>query len=376
MLELIVTLLLAFHLLAMNLASAGPLALFWIPAPAGPLAAPESPAQAAQRRMLRWSLGAFVLGMVSGVLQWQLFPGEGLTEALRRFPLRALSFAGIELLFSLVCLLTLARDGPILRARPGLKKLLAVFAATNLLYHFPPLMAIIGQLAANPHWTAEPVLDRSAVLGLMTRGHVLAAVVPFRAVIVCRGGSRDDVGVLLPRRIARGSRPRDSRQSVDYAGRMDRLAGDTVATSRGDLDVGQHDGNHPQRVDGGKSGEFVGLRVGTRLHSRDAARLGECGLGGTGSPCAAEDRHVARGGDRLDDGDAPLVPAPRTEAPSSSGNENSPRQTARGCGDKSSLIAKRDESIPPRGRRDAPRRPHLRLPFSNLPACRRAASLP
>jgi hypothetical protein len=55
-----------------------------------------------------------------------------------------------------------------------LGKLLAILSASNLLYHFPPLMAIIGQLAANPQWTTETVLDHPTVLSLMSHGHILA----------------------------------------------------------------------------------------------------------------------------------------------------------------------------------------------------------
>ncbi|WP_146451558.1 hypothetical protein [Bythopirellula polymerisocia] len=167
MIELIAALILAIHLLSMNLASAGPLCYLW-------LKGGGESETISRLRMMRWSVVALLLGMVTGVLLWMIIPGEGLSQALARFPVRAYCFAAAELVFSLVCLLPLALDWNFLRHRSWLGKLLALLSATNLLYHFPPLMAIIGQLAANPQWTAEAVLDRPTLLSLMTQGHVLA----------------------------------------------------------------------------------------------------------------------------------------------------------------------------------------------------------
>lgn len=172
--ELIVTLILAIHLVVMNLASAGPLAFLWMKRLNRGPGEGQSEVERLYLRIVRWSVAAFLVGMVTGVLLWLILPGDGLSEALDRFPARAFSFAGAELLFSLLCLLPLAFDWNFLHSRMWLGKLLALSSSTNLLYHFPPLMAIIGQLAVNPHWTSELVLHRSALLGLMSKGYVLA----------------------------------------------------------------------------------------------------------------------------------------------------------------------------------------------------------
>ncbi len=170
--ELLATLILATHLVAMNLASAGPLCFLWIPW--GSHGDGNGRGRDLLPRMIRWSVVAYLVGMVTGGLLWVVLPGDGLSQALARFPMRAYGFAAAELTFSLACLLPLALTWNRLQDRPWLGKLLAILSATNLLYHFPPLMAVIGQLTVNPHWSTEPILTRSAVLGLMSKGHVLA----------------------------------------------------------------------------------------------------------------------------------------------------------------------------------------------------------
>jgi hypothetical protein len=49
-----------------------------------------------------------------------------------------------------------------------------VLAATNLIYHFPPLMIALGELAARPDWVTEPTIDRPVFRGLMLRPEMLA----------------------------------------------------------------------------------------------------------------------------------------------------------------------------------------------------------
>ncbi len=172
--ELIATLILAIHLVVVNLASAGPLAFLWMKRLNRVTDEGQSEVERLYLRIVRWSVAAFLIGMVTGVLLWLILPGDGLSAALDRFPARAFRFAGAELLFSLLCLLPLALEWNFLHGRMWVGKLLALSSSTNLLYHFPPLMAIIGQLAVNPHWTSEDVLHRSALLGLMSKGYVLA----------------------------------------------------------------------------------------------------------------------------------------------------------------------------------------------------------
>jgi hypothetical protein len=164
--ELLTIPLLATHLLAMNLASAGPLLCAWLRFRADDLSATLG-------RRLAWSaVGGLIVGMISGGVLLVTFPGAGLWNALSRFPASAYWFAGAELLFSLACMLAIALGWKLINR--WVIVLLAVISATNLLYHFPPLMAVIGKLASNPHFASAEVIDRAALLELIGRGEVMA----------------------------------------------------------------------------------------------------------------------------------------------------------------------------------------------------------
>ena len=97
-------------------------------------------------------------------------PSDGMRAALARFPADAYWFAGAEILFSAACLFGCVK----LRERPRWTWLLVFLSSTNLLYHFPPLMAVLGELAADPHWAADEVINRRALLRLWTRPEVLS----------------------------------------------------------------------------------------------------------------------------------------------------------------------------------------------------------
>ena len=163
-------LLLASHLLAMNLAAAGPLAAAWLIAGGD---AGDQRRHALGRRLTVLSLAALVVGGALGGMLL-LVPNPGLRAALARFPANAYWFAGLELLFSAGCIAALVAGHRWLRRRPVAAWALAATTAANLLYHFPPLMAVFGQLAADPDWTNVAVVDRPALLRLWLRPEVLA----------------------------------------------------------------------------------------------------------------------------------------------------------------------------------------------------------
>ena len=80
-------------------------------------------------------------------------------------------------------------------------RLLAIFAATNLLYHFPPLFTMISLMSTRPE-LASAVLDRSLYVELFTDGETLARVahhwlsaVATTGVLVMLVGSRKDRSV-------------------------------------------------------------------------------------------------------------------------------------------------------------------------------------
>jgi hypothetical protein len=167
-LELLTILLLSIHLLAMNIASAGPAVAVWLH-----WQGVQNAVRGSLGRQLMWlSIIGFLVGMLTGGLILFVSPNDGLMPALWRFPASAYWFAGAELVFSLACMLIGAALWN--RVSKWWLALLAFATTTNLLYHFPPLMAMIGELASDPHWTDIEIINRSDVLKLMRHGEVLA----------------------------------------------------------------------------------------------------------------------------------------------------------------------------------------------------------
>jgi len=165
--EFAVSLLLAAHLLAMNLASAGPLVSMWL------IDRRDSGGDARQfaTRMVKLSLLGLAVGcLLGGALI--LVPNPRLRAALARFPADAYWFGAAELVFSGLCMTALLAR--CVRRRRILACILAGVSALNLLYHFPPLMVVIGELTADPSWTAASHIDRRALLRLWGRPEVLA----------------------------------------------------------------------------------------------------------------------------------------------------------------------------------------------------------
>ncbi|MBA3482886.1 MAG: hypothetical protein H0T51_13845 [Pirellulales bacterium] len=167
--EFVTTLLLAAHLLAMNVSSAGPLVGAWL---MGRRGAGDDGGRELGRRVVRLSLVALVVGsLIGGGLI--LAPNPALRAALARFPEGAYWFAGLELLFSAGCIGALMIGDWAPRFR-RLALGVALLSATNLLYHFPPMMAVIGELTANPRWATDERIDRDALLRLWVRPEILS----------------------------------------------------------------------------------------------------------------------------------------------------------------------------------------------------------
>jgi hypothetical protein len=172
-LELLTILLLSIHLLAMNVASVGPVLAVWLH-----WQGVQNAARGSLDRQFVWlSIVGFLVGMLTGGLILFVSPIDGLMPALRRFPASAYWFAGAELIFSLACMLIGVAVWN--RVSKWWLALLAFATTTNLLYHFPPLMAVIGELASNPHWTDIEIINRPDVLKLMRHGEVLALTFHF-----------------------------------------------------------------------------------------------------------------------------------------------------------------------------------------------------
>ena len=165
----------AVHLIAVNLACAGPLLASWLH-----FRSRESETLARLGRSLAWaSLIGLGLGMLTGGVLLFVPPATGLQEAIRRIPAQAYWMAGTELIFSAVCMLICAGCWKPLQRWRWLHASISLLGATNLLYHFPPLMAVLGKLAADPTWSTEPMIDRPLFLGLMYRGEIVSLATHF-----------------------------------------------------------------------------------------------------------------------------------------------------------------------------------------------------
>lgn len=169
-LQAVTTLLLAVHLAAMNVASAAPLAGAWLRRLARREADGESGwLERGARRIFVWSLAALTIGaLVGGAML--ISPSAGMRAALARFPENAYWFAGAEILFSATCIAGCWK----LARWPKTTWLLALATSTNLLYHFPPLMAVLGELAADGGWADEELITRGVLRQLWMRPEVLS----------------------------------------------------------------------------------------------------------------------------------------------------------------------------------------------------------
>lgn len=166
----------------MNLACVLPLHACWL---AGREGTPQQANRFSPRQVAWHSLLALVLGCLLGGLQYWL--GEdSLREAWSRLPARAYRFALSELAFSAACIGWLMFLFPpisggieLTRKRSALAWILAVLSSSNLLYHFPSLMSVLGKLTANPSWSRLEQLPRKELLLLMKQPDILAISVHF-----------------------------------------------------------------------------------------------------------------------------------------------------------------------------------------------------
>ncbi|MEX2186106.1 MAG: hypothetical protein WD875_04895 [Pirellulales bacterium] len=180
--------LLTAHLLAVNLAAAGPLVSLVLEWAAARRQLPV--AEAIAGRLSRHVLAAFLLGTAIGgamlALLWSR-ENDPFVAALLRFSPAKLWFAGAELLFFVVCQAIYVWMWPRPWRQTTLGRAahrgLAVLAATNLLYHFPPMMVVIADIATG-QLDAPGAIDAAAYRqlafspGVFARSlhHILAAV--------------------------------------------------------------------------------------------------------------------------------------------------------------------------------------------------------
>jgi hypothetical protein len=181
-LEPLVVVTLAAHLICMNYSSAAP--LFGVVAESLGGRDGASEATLLARRLAAHGIAALLLGMVAGLMvaAWMWLAGDrGLFQVLTPFAYK-IRWAIAELVFYVVCMAIYGRvlrgDRAQSRGAFWARATLAVLAATNLLYHFPPLFAVMARAASQPSEFTSPV-GPSEFRALMMQGPVLALTVHF-----------------------------------------------------------------------------------------------------------------------------------------------------------------------------------------------------
>ena len=152
----------AFHLMAMNIASAGPLASVWFDWRKVDRAA----SHAAARYLGGVSIVTFLVGMLLGIglaaVAWDAEATRSILSLLEH----KIFYGVLELVFSLVLMLgyyAWLRSATLesaLWARVS-RTLIVLLAASNLLYHFPPLFAVAAKIADG--WRPEADLITPAM---------------------------------------------------------------------------------------------------------------------------------------------------------------------------------------------------------------------
>ncbi|QDU95394.1 hypothetical protein [Lignipirellula cremea] len=150
MFDALASLVFAIHLICMNVASAGPLGAAWLDwrGRRGDLAAAQTGRWLAGTAAL-CLLGGALAGLALGALVWD----DAFHKALLAVRSR-IFFGAWEIVFSLVLMVAQYASARWSRQPAGVgscvfRSVLAVLASSNLLYHFPPLFAVVRQLAAS-----------------------------------------------------------------------------------------------------------------------------------------------------------------------------------------------------------------------------------
>jgi hypothetical protein len=166
----------ACHLLAVDLAAAGPLVAIWLEWRA--TRHKDALAGEIGRSVAIWSLATAVIGVGLGLLTIVALPKlepEAYRQAFGRVtPYLWWSIVG-ELAFYLVCIAAYIFFWERWRGHRFWHRALAVLAATNLLYHFPTLFTIISALSMRPQLSGLP-LDGPLFRKMLLDGEVISRV--------------------------------------------------------------------------------------------------------------------------------------------------------------------------------------------------------
>ncbi|MDZ4784342.1 MAG: hypothetical protein SGJ19_29195 [Planctomycetia bacterium] len=174
LLDLLMVLLLSAHLMAMNVATAGPFVCLWL----GWRTRRTGDALASTTG--EWLARMSLIGLTSGIVLGGLVLGaiyhhrpEPFLRAAELIPRSRYWFGIAELVFSYLLLVVYLATWRRFAGR-WWHALINLLAATNTIYHFPPLFAGIGVLTTRPETWGKPELGRQELLKLFAEPETLA----------------------------------------------------------------------------------------------------------------------------------------------------------------------------------------------------------
>ena len=168
--------LLAIHLLAVNLAMAGPLVCIWLE---WRESTRRDESAGSLGRSIAWAcIGSVLIGVaLGGLLLWWIWQQDlsAFDRTVGKLPAERWGFLIAEILFYAVCMAAYVGLWNRLRTRRLWHRLLAVVATTNLMYHFPPLFVMLSVVSTRPELAALPY-DHQTYLRLWADAEVLSRV--------------------------------------------------------------------------------------------------------------------------------------------------------------------------------------------------------
>ncbi len=177
--ELTLITVVAVHLLAVNLAGAGPLVVVWLDWLGGRRQRPQW--QAIARRLAWWSILAAAVGVAIGLaalaelLYWPPRSHDSFRWIIRdSVPAIRWWFVAAEVVFYFVCMFACVLLWRRLERRPWVRQLLAIAAGTNLLYHFPAFFTVLAIMFEQRSYRT---FDHQTYLRILLTSNALARVV-------------------------------------------------------------------------------------------------------------------------------------------------------------------------------------------------------
>lgn len=174
--EILLTLLLAAHLIAVNIAMAGPLLCLALKRREVNLG--DDAAGQVGRQLAKASLGSLAVGSLLGggllAVVW-IGGAQRYLAALGAIPASRYWFALAEIIFYVACMSGVLWTWQRRPARTVLLVVLSILAATDLMFHFPPMFTIVATAARRPE-LVQATIDRTTYYHLLLDGEVLSRV--------------------------------------------------------------------------------------------------------------------------------------------------------------------------------------------------------